>query len=132
MNNIDLVTKKWHEVAETKNLDLLDDLLADDATLVSPVVHTPQVGNKITKKYLAAAMHVFANDSFKYVRELKDDSSVMLEFETMIGDVYVNGIDLIRSNEQGQIQEFRVMVRPLQALQLIHKMMFENLEKSNT
>jgi hypothetical protein len=58
MTNIDFVTQKWHEVVETKNLDLLDDLLADDATLVSPVVHTPQVGKKITKKYLVAAMHV--------------------------------------------------------------------------
>jgi hypothetical protein len=131
MTNIDLVTQKWHEVVETKNIDLLDDLLADNAILVSPVVHTPQVGKKITKKYLIAAMHVFSNESFKYVRELKDDSSVVLEFETMIGDVYVNGVDMIRANERGQIEEFRVMVRPLQGLQLIHKMMFENLEKSS-
>lgn len=91
--------------------------------MVSPVVFTPQKGREITHKYLAAAMQVFFNPKFKYVREFKGDHSAVLEFETEIDGKYVNGVDMITWNEDGLITEFRVMLRPLQAVHLIHEEM---------
>jgi hypothetical protein len=106
----------------------LDALLADEAVFYSPVVHTPQVGKAITKKYLTAAFQVFFNESFRYVRELKGDRDAILEFEVMLGGISVNGVDMIKWNEAGKITEFKVMLRPLKAVNLIHQKMGEMLQ----
>lgn len=121
--DIQQLLKAWHSVVEDKRVDLLDTLLDDDAQMVSPVVHTPQRGKEITAMYLTAAATVFANDSFRYTREFISENSAVLEFETEIEGIHVNGVDMITYNENGKITEFKVMVRPLQALNLIHKMM---------
>ena len=113
----------WHDCIEKQDISLLDTLLADDAVMVSPVVHTPQMGKAITTKYLAAAAMVFGNEHFKYVRELKSETDAVLEFETLIDGIHINGVDMIKWNEQGQITEFKVMLRPLQAVNKIHQMM---------
>ncbi len=115
--------EKWHEVVRTRDAGLLDALLADDVVFYSPVVHTPQVGKAITAMYLAAAMHVFGNDSFKYVREVIGESDAVLEFETEIDGITVNGVDMIRWNADGRVTEFKVMVRPLKAINVIHEKM---------
>lgn len=47
----------------------------------------------------------------------------MLEFETTVEGKYVNGVDIITCNNRGRITEFRVMIRPLQAVNLIHAQM---------
>lgn len=101
----------------------LDALLADDAVFVSPIVHTPQRGKALTKAYLSAAFKVFFNPSFRYVREIVGPSDAMLEFETEIDGVQVNGVDIIRWAPDGRIVEFKVMVRPLKAVHLIHERM---------
>lgn len=118
----------WHEIASSKDPSRLSEILADDATMISPVVFTPQRGKAITQKYLTAAMHVFFNPSFKYVREFRGDHSAVLEFETEVDGKYINGVDMIAWNEQGLITEFRVMLRPLQAVHTIHQMMGQMLE----
>jgi ketosteroid isomerase-like protein len=118
----------WHEIAKSRQPERLNEILADDAVMVSPVVFTPQRGKAITQKYLAAAMHVFFNPKFKYVREFKGDHSCVLEFETEVDGKYINGVDMISWNEQGLITEFRVMLRPLQAVTTIHEMMGAKLE----
>lgn len=118
---------EWHKLLESGNADILDDLLADDAVMISPVVHTYQRGKAITKKYLQAASHVIGNEHFKYVREFVTDSGAVLEFETEIDGRYVNGIDMISWNEEGQITEFKVMIRPLQGIQAVHEKMGELL-----
>ena len=118
----------WHEIAKSKQPQRLAEILADDATLVSPVVFTPQKGKAITQKYLTAAMHIFFNPKFKYVREFRGDHSAVLEFETEIDGKYVNGVDMISWNDEGLITEFRVMLRPLQAVNLIHEMMGATLQ----
>jgi len=120
----------WHELVRTRNVAGLDTLLADDVVFHSPVVHTPQVGKAITARYLAAAFHVFFNPSFRYVREIIGESDAMLEFETEIDGVHVNGVDLIKWNESGQIVEFKVMLRPLKAINLIHQRMAALLQSS--
>ena len=113
----------WHALVETHDPSGLDDLLAEEAVFVSPVVHTPQRGKALTRAYLTAAFQVFFNPSFRYVREIRGQSDAMLEFETEIDGILVNGVDLIRWNELGKVIEFKVMVRPLKAINLIHERM---------
>ena len=126
--NVQKFVDDWHELVDSRNIDRLDDFLDDDAVLISPIVHAPQEGKAITTMYLHAALLVFANDTFKYKREFLGANSAVLEFETQIEGVSVNGVDMITLNDAGKITEFRVMVRPLQAIQLIHKMMGSTLE----
>jgi len=113
----------WHGLVNAHDPSGLDDLLADDVVFLSPVVHTPQHGKAITKAYLSAAFQVFFNPSFRYVREILGPSDAMLEFETEIDGVRVNGVDLIKWNDAQQIIEFKVMLRPLKAVNLIHERM---------
>jgi SnoaL-like domain len=119
----------WHQVVKERNESALDQLLSDDVVFYSPVVHTPQPGKKITTLYLSAAFHVFINDTFHYVRELTTANDAVLEFEVEIDGIMVNGIDMIRWNEEGKIEEFKVFVRPLKAINLIHQKMAELLER---
>jgi SnoaL-like domain len=117
----------WHRIARQRDAEGLDALLADEAVFHSPVVHTPQAGKLITKKYLAAAFQVFFNASFRYVREWRGDRNAVLEFEVELDGIRVNGIDMITWNEAGRIAEFKVMLRPLKAVNLIHQKMAEML-----
>lgn len=118
----------WHHLVQSHDPQGLDALLADDAVFHSPVVHTPQVGKAITKAYLAAAFKVFFNESFRYVRELQGERDAMLEFQVQIDGIGVNGVDLIKWNDAGQIVEFKVMLRPLKAVNLIHQKMAAMLQ----
>ena len=118
----------WHHLVRAKDPSGLNALLADDAVFYSPVVHTPQRGKKLVAGYLSAALHVFVNASFRYVREIVGASDAMLEFETDIDGVLVNGVDLIKWNDDGQIIEFKVMLRPLKAINVIHQRMAEMLQ----
>jgi hypothetical protein len=113
----------WHALVEANDPSGLDALLADDAVFISPVVHTPQRGKALTRAYLGAAFQVFFNPGFRYVREIIGDTDAMLEFETEIDGVLVNGVDIIRWNARGQIVEFKVMVRPLKAITAVHERM---------
>ena len=117
----------WHRVVQERDAQGLEELLASDVVFHSPVVHTPQRGKAITTQYLAAALQVFFNETFRYVREVRGDRNgdrvAVLEFEVEIDGISVNGVDIIRWNETGQIVEFKVMIRPLKAVQLIHQKM---------
>lgn len=126
MSNSVLTT--WHRMVETRDPSGLDALLAEDATFHSPVVHTPQHGRKLTAWYLNAAFQVFFNDTFRYVREIVGDNDAMLEFETQIDGIVVNGVDIITWNAAGQITQFKVMLRPLKAINLIHQRMSASLQ----
>jgi hypothetical protein len=113
----------WHELVRTRNPAGLADLLADDAVFHSPVVHTPQVGKPITQLYLTGAFHVFFNPTFRYVREIVGAHDAALEFQVEIDGISVNGVDLISWNDEGKISAFKVMLRPLKAINLIHQKM---------
>ena len=113
----------WHRLVETRDVDGLDAWLADDVVFYSPVVHTPQVGKEITRKYLAAAFQVFFNDTFRYVRTLQGLRDAVLEFDVELDGIRVNGVDMIRWNDAGLVVEFKVMLRPLKAVDLIHRKM---------
>ena len=113
----------WHRLVRDRDVSGLDALLAEDAVFHSPIVHTPQRGRKLAGAYLRAAFHVFFNPSFRYVREIVGAADAMLEFETEIDGILVNGIDLIHWNAEGRITEFKVMLRPLKAIDVVHRRM---------
>lgn len=119
----DTVMDRWHKVIETRDAALLNDLLSPDAVFESPVVHTPQVGREITARYLLAAFSVLNNDSFHYLGRWDAERSCVLEFATEIDGITINGVDMIHWNEAGQITRFKVMVRPLKAINLLHQKM---------
>jgi hypothetical protein len=118
----------WHELVRTKNTKGLSSVLADEVVFYSPVVHTPQVGKTITVQYLSAALHVFVNESFQYVRELTGPRDAVLEFRVEIDGIDVNGVDMIKWDDEGKIVEFKVLIRPLKAVNLIHQKMAAMLQ----
>ena len=133
----------WHEYVRNVSEEALDKLLADDVVFQSPVVHTPQEGRAITKMYLLAAFNVFPGDSskqqgdtpaekpegkFRYVREVVGDYDAVLEFTTEMDGIKVNGVDMIKWNDEGKIIDFKVMIRPLKAIQKVHAGMGAMLE----
>jgi hypothetical protein len=119
---------RWHQVVRSRDLQALNDLLADEVVFLSPVVHTPQVGKAITAKYLQAALHVLNNDSFTYLNQWFGAESAVLEFQTSCEGILINGIDMVRWNALGQITEFKVMVRPLKAINKLHELMGRMLQ----
>ena len=118
----------WHALVADRSIEGLDALLADDVVFHSPIVHTPQQGRAVTKLYLSAAFQVLFNESFTYVREVASGDSAALEFTSEIDGVVLNGIDLIRFDAEGRIVDFKVMIRPLKAIQLVHGLMARMLE----
>lgn len=117
----------WHTVFKSQELDKLDKIIADNAVFTSPVVFKPMEGKEITKMYLFAAGQSFNMDKFKYIREVHDGTNSVLEFETFIDDISVNGVDMIKWNNEGKIVDFKVMIRPLKAVQKVQEKMIESL-----
>lgn len=118
---------KWHAYMASKDTALLWDLLHPDAVFESPVVHTPQRGRDITFKYLASALTVLDGGAFAYVGEWLSENGVVLEFVTEIEGIKVNGVDIMTFDDEGRITHFKVMLRPLKAVNLVHRMMGEQL-----
>lgn len=121
---------RWHRIALERLPGELPGIIAEDAVFESPVVHTPQIGRDITVKYLSAALVVLNNDHFRYGGEWFADRSAVREFFTDIDGVKINGVDIISWNAAGQITHFKVMVRPLKAINLLHQKMGELLMKA--
>jgi len=119
----------WHKLVKEKDAAGLDNILAENVVFHSPVVHTPQAGKPITTLYLTAALHVLNNDTFQYLREVIVGNNAVLEFLTVIDGISINGVDMITWGEDGRITDFKVMIRPLKAINLVHKMMGEMLQK---
>jgi hypothetical protein len=118
----------WHELVVTRNAKGLGALLSDQVVFHSPVVHTPQVGKAVTAQYLGAAFHVFFNETFKYVREIVGPRDAVLEFQVEIDGIAVNGVDMLQWDDEGRIVEFKVLIRPLKAINLIHQKMAAMLQ----
>lgn len=119
----------WHAYMDSHgDAALLGAMVADDAVFHSPVVHTPQAGKDKVMMYLLAAAQVLGNDSFVYVREMVDGNNALLEFTATIDGIHVNGIDLIEFGDDGKIRDFKVMVRPLKAVNKLWEMMGAQLQ----
>ncbi len=121
--------ERWHAMLQTRDHARLDDLLADDVVFQSPVVHTPQAGKPITRKYLLAAFEVLNNASFHYLNQWYGERSAVLEFATVIDGIEINGVDIVEWGDDGRIRRFKVMVRPLKAINLLHERMGRTLQK---
>ena len=128
MNTAKDLIQKWHEVLKNDDQGLLENLIADDAIFSSPVVFTPMEGKEITLMYLSAAGKSFNMEKFQYTKEIHDGMNSVLEFETYIDDISVNGVDIIEWNEEGKIVNFKVMIRPFKAVQKVQQKMVEALE----
>ncbi len=121
--------KRWHDyMTSGADADLLGSMLAEDAVFHSPVVHSPQVGKAKVMLYLLSAAKVLGGDGFRYVRELIDGNDACLEFEAEIDGIHINGIDLIRFDDAGLIKDFKVMVRPVKAVNKLWEMMAAQLQ----
>ncbi|EKO37217.1 hypothetical protein B273_0314 [SAR86 cluster bacterium SAR86E] len=120
--------EKWHQGLKSQDQNFLDEILDDECIFTSPIVFKPIEGKEMSKLYLMGAGQTFNMDRFKYVRELVDGLDCVLEFETFIGDISINGVDIIRWNENGKIIDFKVMIRPLQAIHALQEKMSESLD----
>ena len=144
---IHAVIERWHAHMRGELPNGLDSLLHDDVVFYSPIVYTPQRGKAVTILYLQAAGQTLPGEKaqnaqgkdsgdsakgFRYTKEILDGHHAALEFETTVEGKYVNGIDMITCNDDGKITEFRVMIRPLQAINLVHRQMGEMLERLTT
>jgi SnoaL-like domain len=118
---------KWYGYMRSHDRAALWDLLHPDAVFESPVVHTPQRGRDLTFKYLASAEKVLGGPAFAYVGEWRSGNGAVLEFEKQIDGITINGVDIIRFSEDDRIMHFKVMVRPLKAINLLHRLMAEQL-----
>ncbi|HEV7341886.1 MAG TPA: nuclear transport factor 2 family protein [Sphingopyxis sp.] len=131
MNAADLAHRgiaAWHAYMEGGgDPQALRDMLAEDAVFHSPVVHSPQAGRDKVFAYLHAASHVLGGDDFRYEREIIDGDQAMLEFATTLDGIHINGVDIIRWNDDGKIMDFKVMVRPLKAINKVWEKMGEML-----
>lgn len=137
---------RWHQHLRGELPGGLDALLHDDVVFYSPIVFSPQRGRELTKAYLGAAGQTFGGDEpekpgasgesdsasdgggFRYVKEVTTGNQAVLEFETTMGATYVNGVDIITFDDDGLITEFKVMIRPLQAVNTVHEAMKAMLE----
>jgi hypothetical protein len=142
MAMIEQVIEKWHAHMRGELPGGLDELLDDSVVFYSPIVYTPQVGKAITKLYLQAAGQTLPGEkaapaapakdsprgSFHYTKIVMTGDTAVLEFETTVEGKYVNGVDILRCNDEGRIVEIRVMIRPLQAINLVHEQMGRALE----
>jgi hypothetical protein len=132
---IEETVAKWHAHLAGRLPGGLEELLHDDVVFYSPIVYTPQQGKAVTTLYLQAAGQTLPGDrpggsagGFRYTKEVLAGDVAVLEFETTVEGKYVNGVDIIRCDDEGRIVEFRVMIRPLQAVNLVHRQMAAMLE----
>ena len=128
MNETKNFLDKWYQVYRSDEPELLEEILDESVIFSSPVVFKPIEGKEMTKLYLMGAGITFNMDKFIYVREVVDGLDSILEFETYIDDILVNGVDMIRWNAEGKIIDFKVMVRPLRAIEALQKKMSESLD----
>lgn len=121
---------EWHALATAPDPERLARLVAEDAVFHSPVVHTPQKGRPLVVAYLSAAAATLGRGQFRYVREIVDGENAMLEFTCVLDDIHVNGVDIIRFNDAGNIADFKVMIRPIKAVNKVWEMMAAQLGKA--
>lgn len=123
---------QWHAYMDTPSADKLSAMLHDEVTFMSPVVFSPQKGKAVTMQYLLAAGLVFQDTKFTYISEIDAQGRMVLEFEAEMDGVYVNGVDIIDYDADGLITDFKVMVRPMQALNMLWQKMGAQLEQSKS
>lgn len=144
MDPIHATMTRWKDGMRAGFPDGYDAVLHEDCAFYSPVLFKPLKGRDMTAMYLAAAGNVLPGDEtktpspssgsdgkFRYTKEVLDGNHAVLEFETMVGDVSVNGVDIITCDDAGMITEFKVMLRPQRAVETVREGMAAMLEQMN-
>ena len=120
-------SQRWRDFVTSRDAARLWDSLHPDVVFESPVVHTPQRGREITFKYLTGVVKVLGGPNFRFVGEWTGETGKVMEFTDEIEGITINGVDIIASDASGRITHFKVMVRPLKAINLLHRLMGEQL-----
>lgn len=118
----------FRQAAEAKDFSLVSDLFADDVTFRSPVVYKPYEGRDALEVVLGAVVKVFQD--FRYTDQFEDGDTAMLIFEAKAGEREVQGVDILRFDEAGQISELIVMVRPMSGMHALADEMKRMLESA--
>ena len=122
---------RWHANVTSRDAAGIPALLAEDAVFYSPIVHTPQIGRDAVTAYLTAALHVLNTGAFRYTGEWHAADSAVLAFETKLDAILIDGVDMITWRQDGLITAFKVMVRPLKAIQMVHAQMGAMLQSQS-
>lgn len=131
MNNSPL--SRWHDLVVEFDKKKLEHLIDEECVFFSPIVFTPQEGKRLTIMYLTAAYQMFSEaDGFKYIKEIVHDNNAMLEFNATIDNILIDGVDIITWNNEGKISEFKVMIRPMKAVDKIKEKMLAQLSEMGT
>lgn len=119
--------KRWHTMLQTRDMSILNELLAEDVVFRSPVAYQPYPGKQVVFFILSNVIQIFEN--FRYHREFytEDGMNVVLEFSANVGEKKLKGIDMIQLNEQGQIIDFEVMLRPKSGLEALAAQMGQRM-----
>ena len=120
----------WHEMLANRDMSILNELLADDIVFRSPVAFNPYPGKPVVFFILSNVIQIFEN--FTYHREFytEDGLNVVLEFSANIGDKKLKGIDMIRFNEDGQMIDFEVMIRPKSGIEALATLMGQRMAQA--
>lgn len=122
----------WHTFLRTGDVDILERMLADDCVFESPVMHTPSLGKAKTREYMIAAQKLVGSPDLEFVQEFDMGDRAVVEFSVDLNGVTINGVDLIKWNEQGQVTHFKVMVRPLKAMQAMSDAMMAMMQRERS
>ena len=116
----------FREAVEAGDIEAATACLAPDVVFNSPVAHTPFHGADNVSGVLRAVFHTF--EDFRYTDELSNGDTHILVFKARVGDKQLDGIDLLRMNGSGLIQDFTVMVRPASGLMALGQAMAPKVE----
>ncbi len=123
------VLVQWHNVVKNQDTSILKGLLHPDCIFYSPLLYKPQEGRVLTSMYLKAAARMFGKaEYFKYIKEVEQGRSAVLEFNARFEEIEVDGVDILTWDEHGKITEFKVMIRPFRAIEKVGEMMMSELQ----
>jgi hypothetical protein len=113
----------FRKAVENEDLAAVEALLAEDVVFTSPVAFKPYQGRAITAAIVRGVSRVF--EDFTYVREIAnpDGRDHALVFTATVGGKQIQGCDFLHFDEEGKIDDFMVMVRPLSAAQALAQAM---------
>ena len=116
----------FRAAAEAKDFTAVDELFAEDVAFRSPVVFKPYEGRDALRFVLSAVVQVF--EDFRYTDQLEDGETATLLFKARVGEREIDGLDVLRFDDDGRIRELMVMVRPMSGMHALAEAMRSRLE----
>jgi len=118
----------FRAAAEAKDFEAGRHLFTDDVTFRSPFVHTPYEGIDALAFLLGNVVQVFEN--FSYVSQVETGDTAVLMFEATVNEKQLQGVDILKFDDDGKITELTVMVRPMTGLTALGEEMGKRIEAS--